>query len=151
MAYKDELLRELDEGFAAFKRETDGLSDAQMLQVWLGDWNTRDLLAHVAGWHREMAGALERMGRGERPTPEGVDYSDPDPWNAKFAESRSGLTPAQVRAELDDSFGVFRAAASALGEERFEPGRTVDRIIHASGIHHYQEHGKQVREWRKTL
>jgi hypothetical protein len=151
VAYKDDVLKELDDGFVTLKRDIDGLSDDQMLKTWLGDWNTRDLLAHVAGWHREMGAGLERIGRGERPTPEGVDYSDGDAWNAKFAGAKRSASPGDIRAELDDSFRFYRAAAAALPEDRWEPGRTVDRIVHTSGINHYNEHGEQIREWRKSL
>ena len=151
MAYKDELLQKLDEGFATFKQDIAGLSDEQMQKVWLDQWNTRDLLAHVAGWHREMSGALERMGRGERPAPEGVDYSDSDSWNAKFSSAKSATPPGEMLTELDASFQAFRAAAAALPEDRFEQGRTVDRMVHTTGINHYIEHGEQIREWRKTL
>ena len=151
MTYKDDTLKELDTGFASFKQDIAGLSDDQMMKTWLGDWNTRDLLAHVAGWHREMGAGLERIGRGERPTPEGVDYSDGDAWNAKFADARSSAAPADVLRELDDSFRFYRAAAAALPDDRWEQGRTVDRIVHTSGINHYVEHGEQIREWRKSL
>ncbi|HXH21244.1 MAG TPA: maleylpyruvate isomerase N-terminal domain-containing protein, partial [Dehalococcoidia bacterium] len=107
--------------------------------------------SHVAGWHREMAGALERMGRGERPTPEGVDYSDADSWNAKFSSAAANTSPAAMLQELEASFQTFRSAAAALGEDRFEQGRTVDRIVHTTGVNHYLEHGEQIREWRKKI
>lgn len=151
MAYKEEVLKKLDDGFATLQSDIAGLSDAQLLTVWLDKWNTRDLLAHVAGWHREMGGALERIGRGERPTPEGVDYSDGDAWNAKFTGAKSNALPKDILVELDDSFRSYRAAAAALPEDRFEQGRTVDRIVQTSGINHYIEHGEQIRAWRKTL
>jgi uncharacterized protein (TIGR03083 family) len=151
VAYKDELLQKLDEGFAAFKKDLEGLNEEQMMRPWLDNWNTRDLLSHVAGWHREMSGALERMGRGERPAPEGVDYSDADSWNAKFSGAAASTAPSEVLRELDASFQAFRSAAAALGEDRFEQGRTVDRMVHTTGIHHYTEHGEQIREWRKNL
>jgi uncharacterized protein DUF1706 len=151
VSYKDEVLKELDQEYKTFKKHIEGLGDAQMMQTWLGEWNTRDVLAHVACWHREMGGALERIGRGERPTPEGVDYSDGDAWNAKFAGANSTTAPQPMLAELDDSFRFYRAAAVALPDERFEQGRTVDRIVHTSGINHYKEHGEQIREWRKGL
>jgi hypothetical protein len=122
-----------------------------MSVIWLDQWNTRDILAHVAGWHTEMGQALNRLGRGERPTPEGVDYSDNDVWNAKFAGAKQDVTPSQMAAQLEESFQKYRASAQALPEDRFEEGRTVDRIIHTSGINHYVEHGEQIREWRKSL
>ena len=151
MAYKDDLLKRLDDSHAAFRELIMGLSDEQMTRVWLGDWCVRDILAHIAGWHREMTGALERLARGERPTPEGVDYADPDPWNARFAAAMRSLSPAQMVTDHDESFAAFRAAAAALPEDRFESGRTVDRLIHTSGINPYLEHGDQIKEWRQRL
>jgi hypothetical protein len=151
MAYKDDVLKELDEGYAAFKNDIDGLTDDEMLRVWLGDWNTRDLLAHVAGWHREMGAALERISRGERPVPEGMDYSDGDAWNARFADAKSAMEPEQVLNELESSFQFYRQAVASIPEDRFEQGRTADRIAHTSGVNHYKEHGEQIREWRKNL
>jgi uncharacterized protein (TIGR03083 family) len=149
MSNKETLLQKLDSGFAAFKETLAGLSDGQMSQPWLGEWGVKDILAHVAGWHVEMTGALERMGRGERPTPEGVDWSDSDAWNAKFTAARKTAPVASVLSELEDSFARYRAATAALPEDRFEPGRTVDRLIHTSGVNHYIEHGDQIREWRR--
>jgi hypothetical protein len=151
MSYKDEVLKELDKGYAALKRDIEGLTDGEMLREWLGSWNTRDLLAHVAGWHREMGVALERIARGERPTPEGLDYSDGDTWNAKFAAANAGISPQQMLAELESSFEFFKQAAASIPEDRFVQGRTADRIVHTSGINHYIEHGEQIREWRKKL
>ena len=151
MPDKEPLLEELDEGYHALTRSIAGLSDAEMTTAWLGDWAVKDVLAHIAGWHREMAGALGRMARGERPTPEGVDYASPDPWNARFAAERKAMSPAEAVADLDASFAAYRAAAAALPEDRFAPGRTLDRMLHASGIDHYAEHVKEIREWRATL
>jgi uncharacterized protein (TIGR03083 family) len=151
MSYKDDTLKQLEEGFASLKQGIAGLGDDQMLTTWLGDWNTRDILAHVAGWHREMGAGLERIGRGERPTPDGVDYSDGDAWNARFADAKSSLSPQEMLKELEDSFQFYRRAAAALPEDRWEQGRTVDRIVHTSGINHYIEHGEQIKEWRKSL
>ena len=151
MANKEDLLKRLDDGYAAFRETFAGLSDVQMTQTWLGDWCVRDILAHIAGWHREMSGGLERMARGERPTPEGVDYSDPDPWNERYAAEKRSLSPAEMVADLDASLATFRAAAAALPEDRFEPGRTVDRLMHINGIDHYIEHGDQIKQWRQSL
>jgi len=151
MSLKDDLLRELDEGYAAFKATIEGLDDARLQRVFLGDWSAREVLAHVAGWHREMSGALERLGRGERPTAEGVSYADDTAWNAQFVEKARSLSPAEMRAELDASFVAFRGAAAAVPEERYEAGRTVDRMLHTTGINHYREHGGQIEAWRRSL
>ena len=147
---KDDLLGTLDSGFTEFLSAVDGLSDEAMARVWYGDWCLRDILAHVAGWHREMAGALERMGRGERPVPEGVDYANADLWNARFAEAQGNMSPAAMAEELKASQAVLREAARRLPEERFEEARAAYRILHTAGIDHYREHGPPIRAWRET-
>jgi hypothetical protein len=150
MSQKEELLKKLDDGYAAFKATFEGVSQDKAAQPFVDDWSLKEVLAHVAGWHIEMTGALGRMARGERPTPEGVDYSDSDDWNARFVAARGSAQYGDVLSELDESFTGFRAAVEALPEDRFEPGRTVDRIVHTSGINHYLEHVEQIREWRKS-
>jgi hypothetical protein len=150
MSHKDDLLKRLDEGHAEFKACLKGLSDAEMTEVWLGSWSVKDILAHVSGWQREMVPALGRIGRGERPTPEGTDYSNVHPWNDVFVERQRSRSLAEMRQELDDAFVAFRAAAVAVPEERWERGRTVDRMIHASGISHYREHRAEIEAWRKS-
>ena len=146
---RDELLTTLDAEFAELLASFEGLSDEAMTRVWFGDWGVKDILAHVAGWQREMAQALERMARGERPVAEGVDYSDPDPWNARFAGAQRLSPLAEVVEELVASKEAFVAAARQLPEDRFEEGRAAHRILHASAIDHYREHAPAIREWRQ--
>jgi len=151
MSYKDDLLQRLDAERAAFKQALAGLSEEEMTHVWLGSWSVKQILAHVAGWQREMKPALDRVSRGERPTPEGTDYSDVQPWNEGFVERQKELSVAELLKELDDAFVAYRAAAVSVPEERFEPGRAVDRMLHASGVGHYREHRGEIETWRKSL
>ncbi|MBI1886674.1 MAG: ClbS/DfsB family four-helix bundle protein [Chloroflexi bacterium] len=146
---RDELLRRLDQEFDGLLAAVDGLDEQAAARVWYGDWCVRDILAHVAGWHREMAAAFERMARGERPVPEGTDYSDPNPWNARFAEAQMDSSLAQMVGELKASKEAFAAAAGQLPDDRFEEGRAAHRILHASGIDHYRTHAPEIREWRQ--
>lgn len=53
-----------------------------MREAWCGVWGVREILAHMSGRHREMAPALQRLSRGERPIPAGVSYDDGDAWPA---------------------------------------------------------------------
>ena len=34
-----------------------------------GLWGVREILAHIMGWQREMIPVLERIARGEKPSP----------------------------------------------------------------------------------
>ena len=146
---KDEVLSQVDEEFANLLAAIDGLSDEAMTRVWYGQWCLRDILAHIAGWQREMAGALERMACGERPVPEGVDYSDPNPWNVRFSAAQRNTSPAAMIEELVASQQAFLAAARQLPEDRFQEGRAANRILHASAIDHYREHAPEIRAWRE--
>ena len=146
---RDNLIREAEGEFQNLVSAIDGLSDEQMNRVWYGDWCVRDILAHVSGWHREMTGVFERIYRGERPVPEGVDYNEADAWNARFAEAHRGTSPAAMVKELHVSEEAFLAAARQIPEERFEEGRAGNRILHSTGIDHYREHVPAIREWRK--
>ena len=107
------VVAELDAAFAELRATVAGLEDAAKTAVMQGRWSVKDILAHMAGWHREMTPALDRLARGERAVPGGTNYSDLDAWNARFVEARRGMPPAQVEAELEESFAAFRAALLA--------------------------------------
>ncbi len=146
---RDQVLGELDEAFAALQATYRDLPEARKRVVMQGSWSVKDILVHIAGWHREMAGALTRITSGERAVPEGVDYSNFDAWNARFVEAAKGIPIAGVEKELTSSFVTFRQAVAALPENRLIPGRTADRIVHEAGMDHYRHHAAQVRAWRQ--
>ena len=146
---KDALLREMEAGFAGLLDAVSGLSDEQLTRAWYGDWSVRDILAHVAGWHREEIAMLERMARGERPVPESADYTDDDAWNARFAARWRAASAGEVLAELKATKEAYLAAASRLPEERFEEGRTARRLVQQGCIEHYREHVDEIRAWRE--
>jgi hypothetical protein len=148
MSEKTTLLSEAETEFTRLKRAVAGLDEAQMRQVWLGTWSARDIVAHISGWHREMAPALERLSRGERPIAEGVSYDDVDAWNARFADARKGAATAEILKELDASHAAFMKAAAGVPGERYVPGKTAHKIVDFNSRHHYQEHRAQIEAWR---
>jgi len=149
MSEKTTLLSGAETEFAAFTHALAGLGEAQMREVWLGTWSARDIVAHISGWHRELAPALRRMEKGERPIPEGVSYDDVDAWNARFADARKAAATADILKELDASHAAFLQAAAGVPEERYVPGKTAHKIVDFNSRHHYQEHRAQIEEWRK--
>ena len=146
---KEDLLQTLDAEFASLLSTLEGLGEEAATRVWYGDWSVRDILAHVAGWHREMAQAFERIARGERPVPESIDYGDPDPWNAGFVEAKGDTSFVDMVQELKASKEAFVGAAGKVPTDRFEEGRAAYRILHATGIDHYREHAPEIRQWRE--
>ncbi len=146
---RQELVQQVEQGFQELLQAVEGLSDEAATRVWYGTWSVRDIMAHIAGWHREMASALQRVARGERPTPEGVDYSDADAWNARFAQAHADTPWPQMLQELRASKDALLAAARQVPEDRFEEGRVAYRILHNAAIDHYREHIPAILEWRR--
>jgi hypothetical protein len=147
---KRELLDAAAREYRALHDALKGLNEAQMTEVWLGAWSVREIVAHMSGWHREMAPALERLARGERPIPPGVSYDDVDAWNATFAAPAQGRAVADVLLEFDETHEAFMHAADQVPDARFEPGKTAWKIVDFNSAHHYHEHGEQIRAWRRA-
>ena len=146
---REDILETLDTSFAELLAAIEGLSDEQMLRPWYDRWSVRDILGHIIGWHHEMDDALERISRGERPVPEGVNYDDSDAWNARFAATWQNTGPAAIVEELIASKQLFVSAAKRVPEDRFEEGRAAHRILTGTGTNHYREHAPAIREWRE--
>jgi hypothetical protein len=149
MSRLDELLKDLAASFAELQASIDGLTHQQKLEKWFGDWCVYDICSHIIGWHHEMDDALLRIARGERPTPEGVDYGNADEWNARFIETWVQSSGAAVLEELVASKDLFVKAARQVPDEKFEEGRAAYRIITGTGADHYREHTTAIREWRE--
>jgi hypothetical protein len=150
MADKQAVLRESDDAYMELRQAFGGLGESDASQVWLGTWGVREILIHISGWHREMIPALDHIGRGERPYPEGVSYNDADGWNARFVQARRDAKLVDILAELDASHRDFVSAAAALGDEHFEPGAEARELFEGAGSQHYREHAGQIRRWRRN-
>ena len=154
MTDKATVIHDLELGYQEFRGPMDRLEDDDFEEVWLGTWNLAQLLAHMAGWYREMTAAIERVGRGERPVPEGVDYSDADAWNAKF-EKLAKHGRASLR-DFDEAYHAYLEAAKALPAETYgvdeKSGRPKigNRLLQGSGIGHFEEHQAELDSWLKT-
>ena len=149
MSRFDALLEDLERSFADLEGAIDGLTHEQLTQTIEDEWSVRDMLGHIIGWHHEMDDALERIARGERPVPEGVDYSDSDAWNARFVETWRNASPEAVVAELVASKTLFVEAARLVPDEKYEEGRSAHRIVTGTATGHYAEHAPVIRAWRQ--
>jgi Protein of unknown function (DUF1706) len=144
---KQSALKELQAGFDELLGGIKGLDERAMSRVFYGTWAVKDILAHISGWHHQMTGAMERMARGEKPTPEGVDYSDADGWNARFAAAMRTQNASTVVADLQQSFANYKRAAGAIADDRFGEGKTVNKLLEGSGYGHYREHLPEIKEF----
>src|SRR5690348_5659647 len=110
---KNETIAAVQTDFGRLLGAIDGMDERAMSKVFYGSWSVKDILAHISGWQHTMTEAMQRMARGERPTPEGVDYSDADKWNAKFAAVMAPQNATTVVADLRQSFSNYLKAAQA--------------------------------------
>jgi hypothetical protein len=145
---KQTTLKQVEDGFNELLAAIDGADEATMSEVFYGTWCLKDLLGHIAGWQYVMMGSMERMARGERPTPEGVDYSDADAWNAKFASVAHVQNGTTVIADLRQSFANYLRAARAIPDDRYGEGKTINKLLEGSGSGHYREHIPAIRAYR---
>ena len=147
---KNNAINKVEEGFAAVLAAITGLDESAMSRRFYGDWSVKDILAHIAGWHEQMSEAMNRMARGERPTPEGLDYSDADAWNARFAGAMTVQSAETVVATLRQTYANYLRAARAIPDDRFGEGKTINRLLETSGYGHYAEHLPALQDYRKT-
>jgi len=154
MSDKTDAVAELESKYNQFRAGIADLPDAAFNETWLGTWNLSQLLAHMSGWYDEMAGAIGRVGQGQAPAPAGVDYSDPQPWNDKFAAVAKPGRAALV--EFDRAFAGYRDAALALPDAQFgtDPEknrpRIGNRLLYGAGVHHFDEHQEELETWLKS-
>lgn len=149
MPNKEETLQLVDKEYQNLLEAIDGLDEEVLSRVWFGEWSTKQVIGHLLGWEREMTKALERLARGERPTPEGVDYSNTEEWNAKFAGATAAIEPRSIVAMWRQVHMTYVRAARAIPDERYGEGKTVNKLLQASTIGHYPEHAGPIRERRK--
>ncbi len=145
MSTKTDVLNEVDAALARFSKALEGVDEVH--GTWdgaLGTWSIAHILQHLAGWLDEMTPALERMARGERPTPEGVDYSTFDEWNAGFIEARGSQSLADARAAFESAHASFRSAIEGVADDRFGEGKTANRLVDGVVIEHFEEHAEQI-------
>ena len=110
----------------------------------IGDWSVTQLLQHLHGWLTEMTAGVERMNSGQRPTPEGVDYSDPDDWNPGFVAERGEQSYAEARAAFDAAHDEFSTAVGEVDAGRFGEGKTINRMVDGVVLEHYPEHAEDI-------
>jgi hypothetical protein len=93
-----------------------------------------------------MGESLERVARGDSPVKIGPGVEIFDAWNEKFVAKKRPCSPFEVVNDLLVSFQKFHVALEASPEEKFDQC-AIERINFE--ISHYEEHTKQIGEWRK--
>ncbi len=102
------------------------------------------------GLVREMTAAVERAGRGERPTPEGVDYSNADTWNEKFALQANPGEPPLSRGTQPTGRKGGRPSRGALRRDPEKGRPDWQPLLQGAGIHHFEEPQPALETWLKS-
>lgn len=144
---KQALIETTEREYARLRAAVDGLGEGAMTEAWLGTWGVREILAHIAGWHREMVPALERLARGEPAYADGT-YDDFDRWNARFVDARRDVATADIVREADASQREFVRAVARLSDEALGAGAPARSLVDGVGADHYREHAAQIVAWR---
>lgn len=144
MSDKQTVIRELEAALREFKDTVAPLTDAQLAKPVFDQWSVREIAAHIGGWHDQLTTGVERIARGERPSPEGADWGNVDGWNERLTAEIPG-TAREVIAGLDAKVDRMIAALRSVPDDRFGEGKTVNRLADGAGIHHFHEHAEHIR------
>ena len=147
MEAKHDIIQATEQEYAKLRAAVHGLGEAQMREVWLGTWGVREIIAHIAGWHREMLPALERVARGEPFYAQGT-YDDVDRWNARFVEARKDVATDDLLREVELSHRELLRAVGRLSDETLAADQAARSLVDGVGAGHYREHVAQILEWR---
>lgn len=149
---KAEAIANIEGLYVGFRDLIAYLPDEAFSERVTGDWTLSQLLAHMAGWYREIAPAFGRVARGEPAYPDGNDYFDAvDTWNARFAED--AIPGHAALDDFDDAFHVYYAQALALDPEHYgiDPAtgevRPGTMLLAGGGAGHLDTHQRDVEAW----
>ncbi len=147
---KQSVVQEIRDTYKEYMSAVQGLNDDQLVRPILGDWSVREITGHIIGWQEQMTTGFERMAKGERPAPEGVDWSDVQAWNDRFAAGVRDRSGSELIQELDSRVEAMIAAIDAVPDDRFGEGKTANRMAQAAGFGHFREHAPEIQEARQA-
>jgi hypothetical protein len=93
--------------------------------LWGDGWNLRDLVAHLADWHRLFLGWYDAGLRDETPAmpAAGYKWNETPRLNADLYEKSRRRTPAAVRKDFEAGYARIRAIVDALTDAQVtKPG-----------------------------
>jgi hypothetical protein len=147
---RQQLLKQLDKAWAAFKESYAGLSDSQLTEPGVtGHWSVKDIIAHVTWWEEEALKHLPLILKGGRPLRYSVQYGGIDAFNAQMTEQKRGLALADVLRQQEETHRRLIAYVHSVPEEQFTRETRFRRRLRLDTYSHYPKHAKAVREWRE--
>lgn len=148
MTVKDDAFAAVELAYVEFRDLFLVLPDEAYSEVIAGEWDADRILAHMAGWYRELAPEFARIVAG---TPTPVEhYHNEDEWNARFAEV--ALHGAAALDDFDIAFHEFYAAGKAVPDSDFGDAPAgkplpVQRLFAGLGLRHFADHRPDIEAW----
>lgn len=146
-----QLVTELTEARDSFSAALEAV-DPRLLDApgLVGDWNARQLVAHLAHWDDWASTCLEAAA-GDGLEQLAVGDWDVDAQNAAVAARSADQAFDAVRDEEATAFERFAERLAALEPSLLEHeapwGGTVEAIVRENGPDHYAEHAAHLRAW----
>lgn len=147
---KDQLLKKLEQAWAAFTASYAGLSEAQMVQPGVTqDWSVKDIVAHVSWWEEEALKHLPHILEGGRPPRYADLYGGIDAFNAQMTGLKRDLPLQEVlRQQAVTHARLLDYLRSAPGEQLAAETR-FRRRLRLDTYSHYPEHTRAILAWRE--
>jgi hypothetical protein len=147
---RQQLLKQLDQAWAAIKESYAGLSDSQLTEPGVtGHWSVKDILAHVTTWEEEALQYLPLIIKGGKPPRYSLQYGGIDAFNAQMTEQKRGLSVSDVLRQLDETHRRLIDYVQSASEEQFTRETRFRRRLRLDTYSHYPKHAKAIREWRE--
>jgi hypothetical protein len=154
------LLERIDAAHTEFEAAIAAIPDDRLLAPnTIGTWGVRDIMAHVGGDQRWMAGQLEALQAGELPTsqscygddlppPEG-DWSSQDARNAWQRERFGALSLDAVRSMAAESHERLLAVIRSFSDDQLSDKLAIANLGTTAHIRAARdgEHGWPLVEW----
>jgi len=161
---KDRLLATLDAERATWEALVEEVGLERLASPGVaGDWSVKDLLGHLAAYHRFWDAQLRAAATGVPPTPRDLFDTDETPrryvsvdeQNAAIHARSAPLPPAVVLATWREAVDLLRDGVAALPEaDLTTPGRfpwagdrPLAEAMAGDTYRHAAEHAAQVRSW----
>ncbi|MFN8470820.1 MAG: ClbS/DfsB family four-helix bundle protein [Anaerolineae bacterium] len=161
---KSDMLRAMDEGRRVWEETLAKVSEARMEETGVvGDWTTKDLVAHVGFWERWVGGKLTAslegretsiLGPFENELPTEAKDWDTDQLNAWVYQRNRARPVAEVVMEEQQIYRrLYTTLRGMRDEDLFTPGRfpwarePVVEAVAGNTYDHWPEHVQSINEW----
>jgi hypothetical protein len=146
---RQQLLRQLDKAWIAFRESYAGLPEARLLEPGVtGTWSVRDILAHVTTWEEEALKNLPLILKGGKPVTYSVKYGGIDAFNAQMTEQKSHLSLSDVLRQLDETHRRLIDFIQRAPEDQFLTETRFRHRLRLDTYSHYPKHAEAIRKWR---